>query len=145
MEVSAVFFCQPVVQQDTLGMTNMEIAIWFRRESCHDFLISTIGKVFVDDLFNKIFTFNFSIHFIFPPINNIRFILPNSRPYVYKYWVNSRQMRIFTCARLWVMIKCEQREWSFPGVCRTASELMTSILRESLAFFSFKGEIWWKN
>ena len=60
-----VFKTNAKVKADTLNMTNMQIAIWFRRETSQYSAIGVhiIFNILIDFCLYKIRSFNFCIHF----------------------------------------------------------------------------------
>ena len=55
IEFSAVFLCQSRIQDNGLGMSDVEISVGLRWESRLDMVIYALRQVFIDFLFNKIF------------------------------------------------------------------------------------------
>ena len=53
IEFSAVLLCHTVIEQDTLGMTDVQIAVGFRGETGVDIVIDPVPEVFVDLPLNK--------------------------------------------------------------------------------------------
>ena len=54
IEFAVVFLGQAVVQQNTLGMSDMKISVWLRWKSCMDGFAMSFLYILINKLFNKI-------------------------------------------------------------------------------------------
>ena len=65
VELSAIFFCQSVIQQNGLGMSNVQISVGLRRKAGMHGIINAFCKVFVNLCLYKILGNDFILHHLF--------------------------------------------------------------------------------
>ena len=65
IELSAIFFCQSVIQQNRLGMSDVQISVGFRRKTGMHGIINAFCKVFIDLCLYKILGNDFILHHLF--------------------------------------------------------------------------------
>ena len=81
VEFTVIFLCKPVVQKYGLRVSDMEIAVGFRRKTCMHGVVNTLGQVFVNNILNKIFGNGFVLH-LFPSCIILKKALDKSRAFL---------------------------------------------------------------
>ena len=59
MKLTVVFLRHSIAQQNSLGMSDMQITVRLRRETGADMIVNTFRQVFLNGQFNKIFRYHF--------------------------------------------------------------------------------------
>ena len=89
--LSAIFLCKAEVNADTLCMSDVKVSVWLRRETCHDRVTLSAGKISLDNFFKEIESFSLVKFFIylFHIFGNIEFAKNRAKIAIFSVQPNS--------------------------------------------------------
>ena len=100
--LSALFLCKAEVYADTLSMSDVKVSVWLRRETCHDRVTLSAGKISLDNFFKEIESFSLVKFFIylFHIFGNIEFAKNRAKIAIFSVQPNSN-FRYFLRFQSW--------------------------------------------